>query len=488
MKRFIAIMAALFVAMAMVQFTATAANANTNEVNIQSSATASASSEVTSIVRALVHGATQVTWVNPNHSTKVSKKRLRKAPRIRTSCTKANRVTQSRQIFKKTRHARVVVVKKGSCLWNMGRYNNIEMGFDWTLKNQAVLVLKGRYYRHAFDLIGGKLRKNCWNYIGKRVNRYAKKVVQVRYNADIQEDVSIKATASATAKAVGTLQCTSGTLYGEASATSSATAEATIRVRVRTKLASVNAKRAALEAKASADASVKAMADASAKISLKCSDTPPPVTYQAPTVSVSAGACVKPGEATGVVTVSGANPNDVAAGGTFTLGNQSKSVGTVAAGGTANTTFTGLAAGAYSGTFSLGSPISKSATYTVTIKECDVPPVVAPNLIETETINDVVVNNTRTITVTGTVASGHSATLFASAKNGGSITANKTQTVSGNFTKTITYMAPSEVPVAGNGVAAGRDQVEFTLIQDDGQKDTIATNQFVITPRPVTPE
>lgn len=105
----------------------------------------------------------------------------------------------------------------------------------------------------------------------------------------------------------------------------------------------------------------------------------------------------------------------------------------------------------------------------------------APKLIETDTINDVVVSNSRTITVTGTVAIGHTATLFASAKNGGSITSGKTQTVSGAFTKTVNYAAPSEVPTSGT------DWVEFTLTQDDDQSDSVSTNHFVITARPATP-
>lgn len=102
------------------------------------------------------------------------------------------------------------------------------------------------------------------------------------------------------------------------------------------------------------------------------------------------------------------------------------------------------------------------------------PPTPAPKVIETETINDVILNNTRTIEVTGTVAPGKTATLFASAKNGGSITANKSQTVSGSFTVKVTYKAPDEVP------SSGTDWVEFTLTQNDGQVATASTNKFVI--------
>ena len=102
------------------------------------------------------------------------------------------------------------------------------------------------------------------------------------------------------------------------------------------------------------------------------------------------------------------------------------------------------------------------------------PPTPSPKLIETETINDVILNNTRTIQVSGTVAPGKSATLFASAKNGGSITANKSQTVSGGFTVKVTYKAPDEVP------SSGTDWVEFTLTQDDGQSVSASTNKLVI--------
>lgn len=134
-----------------------------------------------------------------------------------------------------------------------------------------------------------------------------------------------------------------------------------------------------------------------------------------------------------------------------------------------------------SATASASAEAKAVCTETPTPTPTPTPVTPAPKLIETDTINDVLVSNSRTITVTGTVASGHTAIIFASAKNGGSITANKTQTVSGSFTKSVTYMAPSEVPTGGN------DWVEFTLTQDDDQSDTVSTNHFVITARPVTP-
>lgn len=118
------------------------------------------------------------------------------------------------------------------------------------------------------------------------------------------------------------------------------------------------------------------------------------------------------------------------------------------------------------------------------------PPVVPkPKLLEITTVNDVLVNNTRTIAVVGNTAPGHTGTLFCTARNGGTITAGKSQSVSSNFSKQITYKAPDEVPAANSeyNIAAGRDRVDCTVTQDDGQTATISTNQFEIRPAPVDP-
>ncbi len=106
------------------------------------------------------------------------------------------------------------------------------------------------------------------------------------------------------------------------------------------------------------------------------------------------------------------------------------------------------------------------------------PSVPAPSILEITTVNDFRTGQEGFITATGTVASGHTANLFASAKNGGTIIANKSQTVSGNFTVNVTYKASTEV---------GTDQAEFTLTQDDGQKATKSTNVFNILERQPTP-
>lgn len=109
------------------------------------------------------------------------------------------------------------------------------------------------------------------------------------------------------------------------------------------------------------------------------------------------------------------------------------------------------------------------------------PVVPAPQLLEIETINFVLVGNSRTIAVSGKTANGHDGELYCQALNGGTVTsATKRQTVSGSFTKSINYVAPGEIPdVLKDGdnviVPAGHDMVECTLTQDDDQKVTIRT-------------
>lgn len=111
----------------------------------------------------------------------------------------------------------------------------------------------------------------------------------------------------------------------------------------------------------------------------------------------------------------------------------------------------------------------------------------APTLVEITTVNDVLVGNSRTLNVSGTVASGHTAVLFCAAKNGGTITYGKQQTVAGSFTATIGYTAPSEVPTANGDIAAGHDRVDCALTQDDDQSASISSNQFEIRQLPSDP-
>ena len=354
----------------------------------------SASANVTKEERALISGATQVTWENPNHNLKVTAAQIKRAPKIKTGCSSSNRYTQSKQIWNKT-HRGIVIVKPGSCLWNRGRLGNILAGFKYYPKVPIVLMMDAKHrYRHshtlktksqlaAGDTVVGKVYvmgawryivKSCLNYIGGPVNTTVIQVVQIRYESDVQLDIAIEANASVKAKVEASLQCDSGKLYGYAEASASASASTSIRVKSGVKVSAVNAKKIELLNQVTASAKAKAEAQAKAKITLTCSDTPPPPSYSAPSVSANASACVEPGQATGIVTVTATNNNDVAAFATFAFPGKTSQAATIAAHATVSKQFTGVASGSYSGSVAFGSPINKSAPFSVTVQECDVPP------------------------------------------------------------------------------------------------------------------
>jgi len=106
-----------------------------------------------------------------------------------------------------------------------------------------------------------------------------------------------------------------------------------------------------------------------------------------------------------------------------------------------------------------------------------------PNFQEISLINFVTMGNSYTLTVSGTMPEGHTAELFCTALNGGTITsATKRQSITASpFTMTLNYVAPGEIPGAlkdasGNVIVpAGHDMVECEITQDDGQTDTIRT-------------
>ncbi len=106
----------------------------------------------------------------------------------------------------------------------------------------------------------------------------------------------------------------------------------------------------------------------------------------------------------------------------------------------------------------------------------------APSLQEISLINMVLVGNKITLTVSGTLVKGHTAELFCTALNGGTIIEGKRQTIDASpFIKSITYVAPGEVPDVLKDkednviVPAGHDRVKCTVTQDDGQIDSIMT-------------
>lgn len=109
----------------------------------------------------------------------------------------------------------------------------------------------------------------------------------------------------------------------------------------------------------------------------ECDDEP---NYTAPSVSASALACVEPGQATGIVTVTATNNNDVAVPATFKFPGKPDQTATIAANATVSKRFTGIAPGSYTGSVSFGAPVNKSAPYSVTVEECDVPTDECPNI------------------------------------------------------------------------------------------------------------
>ena len=253
---------------------APAANANSIEIESTTYTETSANAEVKSETRAVINGATQVTWEEANHKVKITKKQVRKAPKLKVKATGAN---SSKVIAKKAKGAKIVVLKKGSCVRNTGRENQLRVGFVWCLKHDAVLVFDSasRQYRHSHNIVGGKLIKSCLNYIGGKLPM-RKKVVQVRYESDVLLDIALESAVSVTASVKASLECPTGKLEGEASASASGTASASIRVKTGVKIAAINAKKAEIIEKARAEAQTKAKANATAKIKLTCSDAPPP--------------------------------------------------------------------------------------------------------------------------------------------------------------------------------------------------------------------
>jgi hypothetical protein len=355
---------------------------------------ASIDANITNETRMVIDGATQVSWEVPDHNVNVSKKQLRKAPKFKIRATGAN---SSKRIFKKAKkvlfkeyqktmprkkakkkavkHAGVVILEKGSEVRNTGKENTLRVGFKWRLKYKAVLVFDkpSKQYRHAYNIRGGKLLKTCLNYIGGKVPM-RKKVIQVRY----EEDVKLSGNAEAVAKAPVTvffnLTCPNGAaVQVSAQAAAYGRAADSIVFTKRTRAAVLTEFKSRAVANISVDASTFAEAKGNINIKAKCGDNPPPPppSYEKPSVDVTPVACVEEGDSRDVkVTVS--NPNTEADTARLTFRGQTVEKA-IAAHGQATFIFTGVGAGTYSGT-ALLVKANKSASFTVTVAECETPP------------------------------------------------------------------------------------------------------------------
>lgn len=253
--------------------------------------------------------------------------------------------------------------------------------------------------------------------------------------------------------------------------------------------------KASVKVKATARARAKAVAKAQAKAIASVDTTITINVNERPIViSAQAKACVAEGGKTGVIEVSGKNPNNQAAPGTVTVNGQTQSFASIAAGSTVSASFSGFAPGNYSGTFSLGAPINLSTDFTVTVLKCDTPP--APTMVLTiDKMNDIdqsvvpssgpiewswtdlqahVTAPTGAGNVTYTVDSGYGTTKFIS-------TGAKSLTqASGTYDLDLRYTAPTEVP------AGGYDTITITAVF--GGKTYSASTQIKINPTPTIPK
>lgn len=280
------------------------------------------------------------------------------------------------------------------CLWAPGTNSYISGGrlvpyYDpvpayWCkLKNPR--TIGGLTYTHK-KLAGGTTGTPCGNLgIPKQKKARLAAVLDVRAGTIAEVGVRSRVSVGVEVKVTVLLEYTykgethqiTKTQTASDSATASDRDVARMKVTKRTTRRATAAKiveaMARVETRATATAHTKAVAKARAKavaeveVVIEIDEE-----AEAPTVSVQARACVNPGEATGIIDVVVGNPNDTADTAVVTVGSQTKTV-SVAANSTANLAFTGYAPGTYSVTAML-QQAGKSASTTVTVNECDVPP------------------------------------------------------------------------------------------------------------------
>lgn len=328
---------------------------------------------LTNTVLATPDGATQLLWWYPNHHIKVTMKAVKKAPQIKIHATGAN---ASKKIAKKAHGATIVVLKKGSIVRNTGKNGDIVGGFQWKVTVAAVLKWNKQLglYQHVFNWKGHHLTKECGNHIGGHVDKTYSKVKQVRYPSELEYNATVTATATATAHAELSGTCPDGTKVDfSTSVEGHGSAVGFVSYKEQDKASAVNATVTSLSGQFRASATAEATAKLQIKANVACGSTPPPPpTTQAPTINISAGACVNAGEQTGVINGNVGNPNDEAGSGTLTItpSGATKSI-SVAANNTASFTFSGLTAGTYTVSLSM---FGKIVSDTATIGQCSTPP------------------------------------------------------------------------------------------------------------------
>lgn len=410
MRKFLMGLIAALIAIALplgIMSTATAATGSSGssndfefEVVSTSNGEATASTTLSNTQQALIDGATQALWQETDYGVRLTPKAVKDSwkHRIKVVATGAN---SSQVIYKKSKHRKLVVLKPRSKVRNTGKFNNRRVGFIWTTKWPAIVKYdkQSKQYRHAANLltqsqvtalqktakgreykvvgsimVGGKrlfIVIWCGNYIGGDVEMISR-LVMVRF----AEDLLMESEAESVAKTGVTFDfkvtCPSNgaTFNVQGFAWAYGKASSKVTYSQRTRVATIGDLEYQAKQNISINQSTEADAQSSVKITGTCGSQEE--TYQAPTASGAAKACVAVGGQNGVITASGTNPNAVAAPGTLTIGGQTKQFASVGAGQTVTWDFSGFAPGNYNGSFSLGAPINKSVTFPVTVNPCPV--------------------------------------------------------------------------------------------------------------------
>jgi hypothetical protein len=292
-----------------------------------------------------------------------------------------------------------------------------------------------------------------------------------RGNQTCHSEASATGNASFYAEAFGSA---SGTVLTTVQASARAAAHGNLSLKLQGKTLT------AIHASTKASASGTATAQASAKAT--CSQPPPPPHVPAaPSISAQAQACVKVGEATGVVTGSVFNNDTAAHAATVTVGSKSTSPFTVSAGGSAPFTLSGFAPGTYTVVATMPD-INKSATTQVTVNQCATPPpAVPPSVIDVTQLNDVDAGATSpNFCATVTLPSGHTGTLFFVAKLG-SFAPSSVAVTSASSRLCSTYTAPADS-------GSSSDTVHVKVVDNTtGLSDQSADQTFPVNPPPVRP-
>lgn len=273
-------------------------------------------------------------------------------------------------------------------------------------------------------------------------------------------------------------KCTNSGSSARVKAKGSYSVEVEVTVSAKTKAQAKLKGPGSISAKQRTDVIVEAKAKARMKIEAEasawCKDTPsePTPETEKPTVTAQAKACVKPGEASGVITGTVGSPNSTADTAVISIGSQSTEK-SVSAGGTASFSFSGFAPGTYTVNVTLKNA-KKSTSTTVVVEKCDVPPPAEPPVfVQFREFNDLEVNWKDDHCVTVDTPTGHTATVYWEAKFGSFTTPSKP--AQDGVQVCSVYKAPSEVP------ASGTDTITVRAVDNvTGKSVTKATDPFVV--------